>query len=113
LDGQHIKLSAFLNPVFNAGARTLLRKPMEILCMKIVLAYLLSRYKFEDALNHDGLATGKVHLNAFNENLFLHKCFIPVNAMTRELRMALSKHANHILLSSLLHNDARKYDESC
>jgi len=56
LDGQHIKLSEFLNPVFNAGSRTLLRKPMANLNMKIVLAYLLSRYRFEDALNHDGRA---------------------------------------------------------
>mmetsp|Transcript_52412 Transcript_52412/g.63160 ORF Transcript_52412/g.63160 Transcript_52412/m.63160 type:complete len:98 (-) Transcript_52412:707-1000(-) len=55
LDGQHIKLSAFLNPVFNAGSRTLLRKPMANLNMKIV-SYLLSQYRFEDALNHDGRA---------------------------------------------------------
>lgn len=56
LDGQHIKPSAFLNPVFNAGARTCLGKPMAILNIKIVLAYLLPRYTFEDALNHDGRA---------------------------------------------------------
>ena len=46
--------SAFLYPVFNAGYRTCLGKPMAIMNMKLVLAYLLPRFDFVEAMPHSG-----------------------------------------------------------
>jgi len=46
--------SAYLFPVFNAGYRTCLGKPMAIMNMKLILAYLLPRFDFAEAEPHSG-----------------------------------------------------------
>lgn len=46
--------SAFRYPVFNAGKRLCLGKPMAINTLKLTLAYLVPRFEFQDATGHDG-----------------------------------------------------------
>lgn len=46
--------SSFLYPVFNAGYRLCLGKPMAIMNMKLTLAHLLPRFQFVDANHHTG-----------------------------------------------------------
>ena len=62
-DALEFKPARFLNakepsmykyPVFNAGPRTCLGKPLALSTMKLTLAYLLPKFDFEDSLGHSG-----------------------------------------------------------
>jgi cytochrome P450 len=62
-DAQQFKPERFLNtteptpylyPVFNAGKRFCLGKPMAIHTLKLTLAYLVPRFRFEDKQGHPG-----------------------------------------------------------
>lgn len=46
--------SPFKYPVFNAGYRTCLGKPLAILSMKLTLAHLMPRFRFVDVCKHSG-----------------------------------------------------------
>ena len=46
--------SMYKYPVFNAGPRTCLGKPLALSTMKLTLAYLLPKFDFEDSLKHSG-----------------------------------------------------------
>jgi len=65
--------SAYLFPVFNAGYRTCLGKPMAIMNMKLVLAYLLPRFDFAEAVPHSG--AGKWTLvRSMRDGFFVSVC---------------------------------------
>mmetsp|Transcript_18216 Transcript_18216/g.39757 ORF Transcript_18216/g.39757 Transcript_18216/m.39757 type:complete len:135 (-) Transcript_18216:1526-1930(-) len=46
--------SLYKYPVFNAGPRTCLGKPLALMTMKMTLAYLLPKFDFKDSLGHSG-----------------------------------------------------------
>ena len=62
-DAMEFKPERFLNikepsmykyPVFNAGPRTCLGKPLALSTMKLTLAYLLPKFNFRDSIGHSG-----------------------------------------------------------
>jgi len=56
LDGpkKNIEPSTFQYPIFNAGPRLCLGKPLALMNMKLAMAVLLPKFKFEDEVGHSG-----------------------------------------------------------
>lgn len=55
--------SPFKYPVFNAGPRTCLGKPLALMTIKLTLAYLLPRFDFVDKFSHSGSCNWKMVLS--------------------------------------------------
>jgi len=55
--------SLYQYPVFNAGPRTCLGKPLALMTIKLTLAFLLPRFEFADKLGHSGACNWKMVLS--------------------------------------------------
>jgi len=58
--------SLFQYPVFNAGPRTCLGKPLALMTIKLTLAFLLPKFEFTDKLGHSGACNWKMVLSMKN-----------------------------------------------